>query len=179
MKYTQRTWGEPWRWFISSEVLALVSFKWAVQYQSVGILEKPVPAHQSKGPEYAAEQFGGFEPLFLFSAGIFWSLDGPEKSSWQCRDFSGCRKQEGSKAAASKIKECDILEYLTAWKALLCPVLPFIFLSVSIWLLKLFLLWKSWSNLLLIKASISLLSVLSSWCSCELLCFQPLILAGL
>lgn len=39
------------------------------------------------------------------------------------------RKQEGSKAASSKIKVCDIPEYLTAWKALLCLVLPFIFLS--------------------------------------------------
>lgn len=44
-------------------------------------------------------------------------------------DFSGHREQEGSKAASSKIKLCDIPEHLTAWKALLCLVLPFIFLS--------------------------------------------------
>lgn len=97
------------------------------------------------------------------------------------RDFSGCRKQEGSKAASSKIKECDISEYLTAWKALLCSVLPFIFLSVNIWLLKLFLVWKPWSNLLLLKppSPCSVFSVLMQLSLCELLCFQPLILAGL
>lgn len=93
------------------------------------------------------------------------------------RDFSGCRKQQGSKAASSKIKECDIPQNLTAWKAFLCPVLPFIFLSVSIWLLKLFLVWKPWSNLLLIKASISLFSVLSSWCSWAFVSWSLLVCA--
>lgn len=146
-----------------------------MQYQSFGILEKPVPSHQSKGQSVLLSNLVVFSHCFYsvlgYSAAWMGQKTAPGSSGqhfcclhlW--RDFSGCRKEQGSKAASSKIKECDIPGYLTAWKAFLCPVLPFIFLSMNIWLLKLFLVWKPWSNLLLIKASISLFSVLSSWCS--------------
>lgn len=61
--------GEPWRGFLSSEVLALkIDSEVSIQ-----------------GPRVCCEQFGAFEPLLLFSTWIFCNLDGPEESSWQFR----------------------------------------------------------------------------------------------
>lgn len=97
---------------------------------------------------------------FSSSAWIFCSLDGPEKSSWQfraalaafiCGETSqGVESRRDLKQQHQKLKNVTLVN-VTAWKALLCPVLPFIFLSVNIWLLKLFLVWKPWPNLLLLR----------------------------
>lgn len=114
--------GEPWRWFISSEVLTL----------------KIGSAVSIQGPECALSNLVLLSHCFYsvlgflqpgWARGELWAVQGSTCCLHPWRDFSGCRRQEGSKAASSKIKLCDTPEYLTAWKALLCLELPFIFLS--------------------------------------------------
>lgn len=99
--------GEPWRGFLSSEVLAL----------------KIDSGVSIQGPECALSNLLLLSHCFYSVLGYSAAWMGQRRAlavqgSTCClhpwRGFSGRRKQEGSKAASSKIKLCDIPEYLTA-----------------------------------------------------------------
>lgn len=115
--------------------------------------------YQSKG-QSVLWAICAFEPLFLFSTWIFCSLDGPEESSWQFRAaLAAFTRGETSQGVESRRdlrqhhQKLKSVTFLNIWQheKPYCAWCSPSSSSLNIWLLKLFLVWKPWSNLLLWK----------------------------